>query len=102
ILPRLAAGGVDARVWEAGEWLHYGPRELPAGALVVAISQSGESIETRTLAERVAGRAPLVAVTNDPESRLARAAAVVLPMRAGVEEMIATKTYSNTVGVLHF
>jgi glutamine---fructose-6-phosphate transaminase (isomerizing) len=99
--PRLSAAGIDARTWEAGEWLHYGPPEPPAGTLVVAVSQSGESIETRALAERLAGRTPLVAVTNEPASRLARAADVVLPMRAGHEEMISTKTYTNTLGVLH-
>jgi glucosamine--fructose-6-phosphate aminotransferase (isomerizing) len=101
VLPVLAAGDIDARVIEAGEWLHYGPQQLPHGSLVVAVSQSGESVETRSLAERLSGTVPVLAVTNDPESRMARAARVTLPIRAGHEEMIAAKTNTNTVAVLH-
>jgi glucosamine--fructose-6-phosphate aminotransferase (isomerizing) len=73
----------------------------PRAGLVIAISQSGESVETRTLAERLAGQVPVAAVTNDPESRMARAAQVVLPLYAGREEMISVKTYTNSLGVLH-
>jgi len=101
VVPRLSTGGIDASVREAGEWLHYGMGAAPEAGLVVAISQSGESIETRTLAERLAGRMPVAAVTNDPESRMARAAHVVLPLHAGREEMISVKTYTNSLGVLH-
>jgi glutamine---fructose-6-phosphate transaminase (isomerizing) len=101
VLPRLVRAGMDASIVEAGEWLHYGPEALPEGALFVAVSQSGESVETRTLAERWAGRASLAALTNDPHSTLARAADVAFPLVAGEEEMISTKTYTNTLGVLH-
>jgi glutamine---fructose-6-phosphate transaminase (isomerizing) len=101
VLSRLAAGAVDARVVEAGEWLHYGLEDLPMGSVVVAISQSGESVETRSLAERLAGEVALVAVTNNAESSMAQAADVVLPIQAGYEEMISTKTYTNTLAVLH-
>src|SRR5438105_2910771 len=65
VLARLAAGGVEAAIREAGEWLHYGRDAMPAGGLAVAVSQSGESVETRALAERLSGRVPVVAVTND-------------------------------------
>jgi glucosamine--fructose-6-phosphate aminotransferase (isomerizing) len=100
-LSRLAAGGIPAHLWEAGEWLHYGG-DLPASAaLVVAISQSGESVETRELTGRLSGRVPVVAVTNYPDSSMARAAEIVLPLHAGVEEMISTRTYTNSLGVLH-
>lgn len=101
VVPRLLAGGIDASLREAGEWLHSGMGPTVRAELVVAISQSGESVETRVLAERLAGRAPVVAVTNDPESRMARAARLVLPLVAGREEMISAKTYTNTLGVLH-
>jgi glutamine---fructose-6-phosphate transaminase (isomerizing) len=100
VLPQLNEAGIDARAWEAGEWLHYGPPDLSSRALVIAVSQSGESVETRVLAERIGGRAALVAVTNDEASSLARSADLVLPMRAGHEEMISTKTYTNSLGVL--
>jgi glutamine---fructose-6-phosphate transaminase (isomerizing) len=101
VVPRLISGGVDASVREAGEWLHYGMRATPEAGLVFAISQSGESVETRTLAERLADGVPVAAITNDPESRMAQAAQVVLPLHAGREEMISAKTYTNSLGVLH-
>jgi glutamine---fructose-6-phosphate transaminase (isomerizing) len=101
VVPRLIVGGIDASVREAGEWLHYGMTAVRQAGLVIAISQSGESVETRMLAEQLAGRVPVAAVTNDPESSMARAARVVLPLHAGREEMISVKTYSNSLGVLH-
>src|SRR5438034_469662 len=101
VIPRLVAGGIGAAAREAGEWLHYGLGTFRPAGLVVAISQSGESVETRSLVDRLAGHAPVVAVTNDPESRTARAADAVLLMHAGFEAMIAAKTYTNSVGVLN-
>jgi glucosamine--fructose-6-phosphate aminotransferase (isomerizing) len=66
-----------------------------AGALAVAISQSGASpdlIETLAAAGRAG--ALTVAVVNDPESELAAQAQWVLPMWAGPERAVAaTKSY---------
>src|SRR5947209_14041399 len=60
VLPRLAAAGIEVYTREAGEWLHYGPGKLRPLGLVVAVSQSGESVETRTLAERLSGQMPVI------------------------------------------
>ena len=66
------------------------------GALVIGISQSGRSpdvVET-VAAARLAGT-PTLAIVNDPESPLARAAEDVIPIHAGVERSVAaTKTYT--------
>jgi len=66
------------------------------GALVVGISQSGRSpdvVETVASARREG--TPTLAIVNDPESPLARAAAEVIPLHAGVERSVAaTKTYT--------
>lgn len=66
------------------------------GALVIGISQSGRSpdvVETVASARREG--VPTLAIVNDPESPLARAAADVIPLHAGVERSIAaTKTYT--------
>jgi glutamine---fructose-6-phosphate transaminase (isomerizing) len=66
------------------------------GGLVVGISQSGRSpdvVETIAAARRAG--APTLAIVNDPESPLARAAAEVIPLHAGVERSVAaTKTYT--------
>jgi glutamine---fructose-6-phosphate transaminase (isomerizing) len=66
------------------------------GALVVGISQSGQSpdlVEVLATASRE-GR-PTVAITNDPASPMARVADVVVDLCAGEERAVAaTKTYT--------
>jgi glucosamine--fructose-6-phosphate aminotransferase (isomerizing) len=66
------------------------------GALVVGISQSGESPDlVAVMTEgRMQGR-PTLAITNEPESPLARQADMVVNIRAGRELAVAaTKTYT--------
>ena len=72
------------------------------GALVIGISQSGESPDVRAVVEeaRRQGR-PTIALTNTPGSPLARLAEAVLPLEAGEERSVAaTKTYLNSLGAL--
>jgi glutamine---fructose-6-phosphate transaminase (isomerizing) len=91
-----------AAAFEAGELLHYGLDRLDPGALVVLTSQSGRSVELVAVAERLRARpgARLVAVTNDPASPMASLADLVLPMLAGAEATVATKTYVTSTVVL--
>ena len=66
------------------------------GALVVGISQSGESPDIVSVLEegREQGQ-PTVAITNEPDSPLAEAAHVVIDLDAGEERAVAaTKTYT--------
>jgi glucosamine--fructose-6-phosphate aminotransferase (isomerizing) len=74
----------------------YGAPPRLRGALVIGISQSGRSpdiVETIAAARRAGS--PTLAIVNDPESPLARAADDVLPLHAGPERSVAaTKTYS--------
>ena len=69
------------------------------GALVVGISQSGASPDVvRVIAEGAAQGRPTLAITNDPDSALARAAADVVPLHAGQERSVAaTKTYTSSL-----
>ncbi len=72
------------------------------GALVVGISQSGESPDVKAVVDeaRRQGR-PTIALTNVPESPIARAAEAVLPLEAGDEQSVAaTKTYLNSLGAI--
>jgi glucosamine--fructose-6-phosphate aminotransferase (isomerizing) len=67
------------------------------GALVVAISQSGESTDTNVVLQRArkAG-AMTVGITNESDSTLAHLAEHVFLVRAGKEKSIAaTKTYTG-------
>jgi len=73
----------------------YGRSPRWAGALVVSLSQSGASPDILAVTEAArAGGATTVAITNDPESPLARAAEFSVACGAGLERAVAaTKTY---------
>jgi glucosamine--fructose-6-phosphate aminotransferase (isomerizing) len=103
-LPAVTTIGacLPADVREAGELLHYGMGAIRPDALVVLVSQSGRSVETLAVAERLraAGHPRIVAVTNDPASPMASMADVVLPILAGDEATVSTKTWVTTFAVL--
>lgn len=103
ILPTLLAPlSRIVLVEDAGEHLHYGVHTSGQVGAVVAISQSGRSYETVHAVEaiRAARSVPVVAVVNDVASPLAASADVVLPLLAGPEAAIATKTYLATMVAL--
>jgi glucosamine--fructose-6-phosphate aminotransferase (isomerizing) len=72
-------------------------------ALVVAISQSGESTDTNFVLQR--GReqgAITIGITNEPNSSLARLAEHTFLVRAGKEQSVAaTKTYTGQLMMLY-
>src|SRR5450755_3174952 len=80
----------------------YGVPPRLRGALVTGISQSGRSpdiVETIAAARR--SGSPTLAIVNDAESPLARAAGEVLPLHAGEERSIAaTKTYTTELAAV--
>ena len=75
---------------------HYGVSPALGHALVVAISQSGQSPDVvAVVSEGRRQGAVTVAITNDAASPLAQAADFVLPLEAGEEKAVAaTKTYT--------
>ena len=77
----------------------YGGRIDVRGKAVVALSQSGASPDVvAVLAAARDQGVPAVAITNDPDSPLARAATDVLDLAAGAERSVAaTKTYTASV-----
>ena len=72
------------------------------GALVVGISQSGQSPDIVAVVEEARSQGALtLAITNDPSSPLARAALLGLPVHAGEEHAVAaTKTYTTELMAL--
>jgi glucosamine--fructose-6-phosphate aminotransferase (isomerizing) len=72
------------------------------GALVVGISQSGESPDVcAVIDEARREERPTLAITNAPDSPLARTAEAVLPIEAGEEHAVAaTKTYVNSLAAI--
>ncbi len=80
----------------------YGARLRQKGALLIGISQSGVAPDVTAVIEegRRAGGITL-AITNDEQSPLARAAEHLLPLGAGRERSVAaTKTYTATLAAL--
>jgi len=73
-----------------------------SGALVLGISQSGQSPDiVSVLTEAHRQGCPTLAITNDVNSPLARTARYVIPLHAGQEKAIAaTKTYTTSLAAL--
>ncbi len=87
-------------VCEAGELLHYSIDSIRDDDVVIAVSQSGESVETRGVVERLKNLRWLISVTNDSESTMARRSQLDLQMIAGEEASISNKTYTNSLALM--
>jgi glucosamine--fructose-6-phosphate aminotransferase (isomerizing) len=97
LLPRLTAlrDSISLTVY-------YGTELDMAGSIVIGLSQSGRTPDVVEYVARArrAG-AFTIAITNDENSDLARAAEALLPLGAGPERAVAaTKTYVNTLAAL--
>lgn len=97
----LMRKGVTALSIESSELLYYYPETLDARTLLVAVSQSGASVEVRRLVEELKREATLIGVTNIPDSPLERASDVRVHMRAGREETVSSKSYVCSLAALH-
>jgi glutamine---fructose-6-phosphate transaminase (isomerizing) len=96
----LTSRGIRAVVWEAAELLHHHLGILRSDTLLVAVSQSGETVEITRLLERLPGKVGVAAVVNVERSTLARHGTLLLPMMAGRQANVSTKTYVCSVAVL--
>jgi glucosamine--fructose-6-phosphate aminotransferase (isomerizing) len=78
---------------------HYSSPPQLEGQCVIGISQSGSSPDVIAVIEEGARQGALtIAITNDPQSHLARAAGLVLPLGAGPERSVpASKTYTASL-----
>jgi glutamine---fructose-6-phosphate transaminase (isomerizing) len=97
---QLVGHGHTAVMVETSELVHYKNRFLDPKTLIVAVSQSGESVEMVRLATVNRKRAPVIAVTNTPESSLAKHAEAVVPTLAGTESSVSCKTYVTSLMAL--
>ena len=72
------------------------------GALVIGISQSGQSPDIIAVLEAArAQHRPTIAITNDGSSPLAQAADHIIELQTGVEQSVAaTKTYTAELAVI--
>ena len=85
----------------AAELVHYLGGLIGTRTLLWINSQSGRSAELLHLLERLESAPPActLACVNDETSPLASAADVCLPIHAGPETTVSTKTYINTLAV---
>jgi glucosamine--fructose-6-phosphate aminotransferase (isomerizing) len=79
---------------EAGELLHF--TSIPRGAVIVAISRTGRSIEiVKLLAKAVASGASIIGITNCADSPLAKESAVAIVVPTELDHAISVATYST-------
>ena len=78
---------------------HYAHPPRLEGQCVIGVSQSGESPDVIAVVEEGRRQGSLtLAITNEADSKLARAAELVLPMHAGPELSVpASKTYTASL-----
>ena len=98
----LTEAGIRALVWETAELVHHHLKVLRPDTLLVVVSQSGETAEVLRLLESLPSTARVLAVTNVEASSLAKRAKLLLPMMAGGQTAVSTKTYTNAVAVLMY
>ncbi|HVN81296.1 MAG TPA: SIS domain-containing protein [Terriglobia bacterium] len=97
---RLAAGGLTPLMIETSELDYYYAKLLGPRTLLIAVSQSGESVEIVRLLEINNQRSPVIAVTNSPQSSLALSSDSVVLTHAGPESTVSCKTYVATLVAL--
>lgn len=78
---------------------HYARPPRLEGEAAIGISQSGESPDVVAVIEEARRQGCVtIAITNRPDSKLARAAELVLALEAGSEESVpASKTYTSSL-----
>jgi glucosamine--fructose-6-phosphate aminotransferase (isomerizing) len=99
LLFRLTPHGYCPLLVETGELLYDSASLIDDATVLVVVSQSGRTAEVVKLVQAAAGR-PIIAITNEPESPLAKAAAFVYITRAGVERSVPCKTYVATLAAM--
>jgi glucosamine--fructose-6-phosphate aminotransferase (isomerizing) len=92
--------GLTAMMVETSELLHYKKRLFDRQALIVAVSQSGQSAELVRLLEINNGSSPVIAITNTPGSPLAEQADATILTQAGREFSVSCKTYVTALMAL--
>jgi len=94
--------GYTAIMVETSELVHYKSAFFDPKTLIVAVSQSGQSAEMLRLIKMNRGHSSLIAVTNTPESPLARNADAVVLTHAGKEFSVSCKTYVTALMALQW
>ncbi|MBA1144718.1 SIS domain-containing protein [Mesorhizobium neociceri] len=84
---------VPVSLWDTSELIQQAPEVLRADTLVIAISQSGESVELKKLTESASRPFSVISITNGPTNSLSAWADCAIATDAGREDAVSTKTY---------
>jgi glucosamine--fructose-6-phosphate aminotransferase (isomerizing) len=103
----LASAGLPAFWMDTAELIHHAPGLVTSKTLFWLFSQSGQSAEIVSALdfERIRRPAVLLATVNDLDSPLAQAVqnagglSAYIPIHAGVEAAVSTRSYINTLAV---
>ena len=97
----LANAGLPALCVDTAELIHHTPGLVTSKTLLWVVSQSGKSAEIISVIDfgRIQKPAAVIATVNDLESPLAKAAQVKIPINAGAEHTVSTRTYVNSLAV---
>lgn len=94
----LADRNIPATFELTSSLLYYGQGRLLPGDLVVAVSQSGESVEVVKLLDQLAGTgATVLGVTNNGASTVGRLADATLELAVEPDHGVAIKTYGASL-----
>lgn len=89
----LRNAGFNAVVEVTSDLLHYHLETITEDTLLIMVSQSGVSGEAVDLCSRIPASVHILAVTNEPESALAKRGQDVLLMHVDSEITVSTRTY---------
>jgi glucosamine--fructose-6-phosphate aminotransferase (isomerizing) len=100
-LLHLSALPIPVMLVNTAELLHYSAGSLGERTLLWLNSQSGRSIELVRLLEQTQSTPPacILSCVNDTASPLALAADICLPIHAGIEATVSTRTYTNMLAI---
>ncbi|HZW03047.1 MAG TPA: SIS domain-containing protein [Anaerolineaceae bacterium] len=99
---KLTRAPIPAIHVNSAELLHFGRHLIDSHTLLWMNSQSGRSVEIVRILEGLNGSRPAfqLSMTNSMDSPLATHADLAVPIHAGHEANVSTKTYVNTAAML--
>jgi fructoselysine-6-P-deglycase FrlB-like protein len=101
VIDQLNAGGIPAFAATAHKLRQERAALVTPDTLVVAISKSGSTKELLELSHALGADAAVIGIVNQLDSELAKRSRVCLPMKAGTETQIASKSFLCTLAVLN-
>lgn len=96
----LISRGFTTLMVETSELVHHKNRLLDPKTLIIAVSQSGQSAEMVRLAQTNHKHCAVIAVSNTPNSALAKHADAAVLTQAGGEFSVSCKTYVTALMAL--